>query len=130
MKAALAIAAGCALSLCFGATARATTVSCSTHGLQRSIVRIRAEGVECDIARSAAARVARELAHGSAIAVPGSNGLALASVSCTGCPFRTKVSLGYPSGSVTVTLKGRAPHVTMPKMPTLPTSPALPDAVS
>jgi len=126
---ALGVAAAIALGLSLGSASASTarTVSCSTHGLQRAhalaIVRIRAEGVACGVARGAASRVAAQLARGSSISVPGTNGLTLSSMSCTGCPNRTSVSLAYPSGSVTVTLKGTAGRAHVPAFPSLRTIP-------
>jgi hypothetical protein len=115
------------------AQARAS-VTCSKHGLAAArgsaalkVVRIRAAGVRCAVAARAAAQVARQLERGGSVSVPGSDSVQISSVSCTGCRPRVDVLIGYPSGTVHVTLAGTAaPSALPPPLP--PVDPFAPPA--
>jgi hypothetical protein len=83
--------------------------SCSTHGLAVSsvrVVRLQVQGVPCSRARTVAGTIAHDLAHGETVSVSGAQGLAMSEESCTGCKTTTSVSISYPSGKVTVSLRG------------------------
>jgi hypothetical protein len=117
------------------AAARASTPgACSTHGLTfsshvrpasaYSVVALRAHGLPCATARTVASRVAQELLHGQGISVSGAVGFGMTEQSCTGgCGApTTSVSISYPHGTITVSLRGAASGSggTTPA-PTLPT---------
>ena len=110
MKWCIAVAA-----LAFAASASGAPVSetaCSTHGLPASagvrISRLVAEGLSCEKARSIAQQVAKQVAKGKSIAVPGTSGLSFSTqMTCNGsCKTETQVGLQFPRGKVTVTLQG------------------------
>ena len=100
--AATAVAAGPA----FGASSSA---ACNTHGLAVSgfrVVGLHAQGLPCTKARTVAGLVTRDLAHGRPVSVSGADGFAMNQQSCTGCKTTTSVSISYPSGKVTVSIRG------------------------
>jgi hypothetical protein len=83
--------------------------ACSTKGLSVASVRVvqlRVQGVSCPSARRVAGRVAQELVHGRQISVSGSSSFSISQSTCTGCKAATSVSIGYPSGTVTISLRG------------------------
>jgi hypothetical protein len=108
----LLVWAGVTGMLAVGAGAAAAApraASCSTHGLSSAglkVVAIHAQGMTCASARSIAARVARDLAHGAAVSVPGAAGFAMSQQSCTGCKTTTSISITYPRGKVTLNITG------------------------
>ncbi len=101
------LAASCLVAgAAFGATSSA---ACSTHGLAISgfrVVGLQAQGIACTKARSVAGLVTRDLAHGRPVSVLGADGFAMNQESCTGCKTTTSVSISYPSGKVTLSIRG------------------------
>ena len=92
--------------------APASETACSTHGLTASagvrVSRLVAEGLSCEKARSIAQQVAKQVAKGKSIDVPGTSGLSFSTkITCTaGCKTLTQVGLAFARGKVTVTLTG------------------------
>jgi len=88
--------------------------SCSTKGLAFSIgksarykvVELGAQGVTCSKARTVAQRVALDLLHGKPVSLDGVSGLGMSTVSDGAGPAKTQISLTYPTGKITVSLRG------------------------
>jgi hypothetical protein len=83
--------------------------SCSIRGLGVASVRVvglRVEGMSCTSARKIASKIASDLAHHRSISFPGSVSFGMAQQSCTGCRTTTSISVAYPHGKVTVSLRG------------------------
>ena len=109
-------------SLAAAAPRAATT--CSTDGLaftsgksaSYKVIQLGADGLSCSKARSIAQVVALDLLHGKPIALNGVSSLGMSTASCGGCgPAKTQVSLIYPNGKITVSLRGTA--VAQPSTP-------------
>ena len=79
-----------------------------------------------------AIRVAKDLLHGNGISISGAVSFGMTEESCTGCGgTTTSVSIAYPHGEVTVSLRGSGNATgggTIP-MPTLPGPTELPGPV-
>ncbi len=130
------------------AAARESATTCSTQGLafsagktaQYKVVQLRSDGVPCSKARTIAQQVARDLLRNKPIALNGVEGLGMSTNSCSGCgtAATTQIALSYPTGKITVSLKGRGaagasgtplpsnPFPAMPfnPFPTIPGAPA------
>jgi hypothetical protein len=114
------LAAGAASLVLAAAAAHAangTTMTCSTrtlsslplrsNGRNVDIMSLTAQGVPCSKAAALAKLVARALAHGNSIALPGLIGVSTVSAeACGRCAPSTHVSLAFAHGAVNVTLRG------------------------
>jgi hypothetical protein len=126
---ALALAAQGAGNAAVGATESA---GCGTHGLsfelhgskQRyTVVGLHAQGVGCATARGVAARVAEDLLRGRGISISGAVGFAMTQQSCTGCGAgTTSVSISYPRGKITLSLRGSGSSTLPAPTPGLPST--------
>jgi len=95
---------------------RLASTSCSTSGLAvpasghsgYRVVKLRVQGIRCTKARSVALQVAEDLFHNRSVALSGISGIGISSMSCTGCTPSTQVSISYPDGQMTVSLRGGA----------------------
>jgi len=98
-------------------------VSSATAGSRQSrvaVLRVNVRGLSCAKAVSVAREVASDLAAGRAITLPGTTGLDLVSTtSCASCAPRTEVSIDYPGGAVTLSIRG-ASGVASAQIPTTP----------
>jgi hypothetical protein len=111
------------------------------------VVGLSAEGFSCTKATTVARQVAREITAGRSLNLSGATGIEIASTTrCSGCAAETRVSLGYPTGTINVLLRGaaklpsvgtatipfpvlpfpRIPDFPFPDVPTLP-APTIPD---
>ena len=98
------------------AVGASASTSCSTTGLAvpasghtgYRVVELRAQGVRCTKARSVARQVAEDLSHNRSVSLAGISGIGISSMSCAGCTPSTQVSISYPDGQVTVSLRGSA----------------------
>jgi hypothetical protein len=104
-----------------GSAGAARLGTCTTTGLSASagykVVALTASGVSCSKARSVAAQIAGELAHGRPIAVAGVEGFAINTTMCGGCKPTTQVALRYPAGKVTISIGGKGSAGNAPSPP-------------
>lgn len=111
--------------------------SCSTKGLaftsgkkaSYKVVQLGAEGLTCSKARTVAQQVALDLLHRRPVSLDGVSGLGMSTVSDGSGPAKTQISLTYPNGKITVSLRGADgsspsinPFPTDP-FPTIPSNP-------
>jgi len=101
-----------------GASAPQTSMTCSppkgvagsAAGAKQSpvaVLSVKVRGLSCAKGVSVAREVAGDLATGKAISVTGSTGLDLSSTStCASCAARTEVSIVYPHGAITLSIRG------------------------
>jgi hypothetical protein len=98
-----------ALALPALATASKGAAACSIHGLTVSSVRVvglSARGLSCSAARGVAVKIVRELGRGQPISVTGDEGFSMSQSTCTGCKTTTSVSIQYPRGTLTISIRG------------------------
>jgi hypothetical protein len=97
------------------AGASGSIVSCSTRGLSAErgraaahVVGLSVDGLTCRTGRAIAGTIARDLSRGEAISIAGASSYSMSEISsCTSrCASETEVSVGYPRGSVKVSLGG------------------------
>ena len=144
----LAAALICALAVCVLLTPpSARAAACPVQGLTThngkaaiDVVGLSARGVSCAKAAGVARQVARSLATGNSLNLAGAAGVAIATMTpCAKCATQTHVSIGYPAGTIKMTLKGAAklagraaavipfPNIPFPKIPGFPSFPRLPN---
>jgi hypothetical protein len=112
-----------ALALPAAGSASKGAASCSTRGLAVSSVRVvglSVRGLSCSSARGVAVKIVRELGHGQPVSVSGDEGFSMSQSTCTGCKTTTSVSIQYPRGTLTISIRGGKGSSTT--MPTLPSS--------